>query len=133
MELTKLRNYAVATMASFLLTGQTASAAEQVIIAIPQIVAVESRAPASEPNAERRRFGGCYAALPANTVTMNGCNPSYVTFACDGSTSITKNQAKLSYDNAVLAYVLNTSVKIRMTDQINLDGVCGALNSQVAR
>ena len=132
MELTKLRNCAVATIA-LLLIGQTAVAAEQVIQAIPQIVAVESRAPASDPNAERRRFGGCYAALPADTVTMSGCNSNYVTFACDGSTSISKNQAKLSYDNAVLAYVLNTKVKIRMTDQIKLDGVCGALNSQVAR
>ena len=44
-----------------------------------------------------------------------------------------KSQAKLSYDNATLAYVLDTNVKIRITDQIKLDGFCTAINAQVAR
>jgi len=110
--------------------SQASFAAEQVINAMPQIVGVESR---EMDSGSRRKFGGCFASFPANTITLSGCNTDYVTFACDGSSSISKSQAKLSYDNATLAYVLDTNVKIRLTDQIKLDGMCTAINAQVAR
>jgi len=110
--------------------SQASFAAEQVILAMPQIVATESRAMDS---GSRNKFGGCYASFPDNTITLSGCNSRYVTFACDGSSSISKSQAKLMIDNATLAYVLDTNVKIRLTDQIKLDGMCTAINAQVAR
>lgn len=112
------------------LSGQSVYAAEQVINAIPQIVGVESR---EMDSGTRRKFGGCFASFPADTISLAGCNTEYVTFACDGSSSISKSQAKLSYDNATLAYVLDTNVKIRLTDAIKLDGMCTAINAQVAR
>ena len=119
-----------ALAASMALGGQSTQAAEQVIEAIPQIVGVESR---EMDGGSRRKFGGCFASFPSGTITVSGCNSAYVTFACDGSSSISKSQAKLSYDNATLAYVLDTNVKIRITDQIKLDGFCTAINAQVAR
>lgn len=110
--------------------ASSAFAAEEVIEVIPTLVSVENRL---EDSDTRNRFGGCLAGLPPGTVTLAGCNASFVTFACDGSGGITKSAGNTAFNNANLAFVTGQAMKARVTDQVVLDGVCLAVNAQVTR
>ena len=118
----------IGTLASVAISSQLVLAAEQVIEAVIELVSVENR---TMDGGTRYEFSGCIAKVPANTVTLNGCNTDYIMFGCDGSAGIPKAQGKTAFDAANLAFVTGLPLKARITDQVNLDGVCLAVNTQV--
>jgi len=125
-----LKSVAIVCLASALpVVSAAVSAAEQVIEEVPILVSVENR---TMEGGTRYKFTGCLAKLPANTITLNGCNTDYIMFGCDGSVGIPKAQAKTAFDAANLAFVTGLPLKARVTDQANMDGVCLAVNTQVA-
>lgn len=85
----------------------------------------------SQAEGDGLKFGGCYAKLNPNTITLNGCDDNFVSFGCDGMGGFAKSQGSAGYSTAQLAFVMNKSIKMYVTDSRIVNGTCQALNVRV--
>lgn len=85
----------------------------------------------SQAEGQGLKFGGCYAKLDPNTITLNGCDDNFVSFGCDGLGGFPKSQGSAGYSTAQLAFVMQKSVKMYVTDSRIVNGTCQALNVRV--
>ena len=78
-------------------------------------------------------WGGCAARMiPDITTTagLEGCNPNYVTFDCDGTTGVlTKSQSTVMFSNAQLSMVAGYRYYVKVDPTVMLNGVCLAVRS----
>ena len=119
--------------AAFFVTTALVSHAQtfQVFSSPPILVGAENRTIGG-----RAQFGGCYAKFAPGVITLNSCNSEYVTFGCsaDGNLAgaVTKSGGSAAFNQANLAFVMGRDLKVRIVNTAGADGMCLAINAQVA-
>jgi hypothetical protein len=72
------------------------------------------------------RYGGCMVYLNPNLPSNLNCRLDFVSLDCNGDLVNTKTHAKAMLDMAQLAFLVEKSVRIRVSDEQTINGFCTA-------
>ena len=109
-----------------------AAAASQLLQLPIKLVGVDNREVIEADGTKRLKLTGCFAALNGAPINLNGCRSDYVVFGCDGSAGISKSAGQQAYSAAQLAFAMAKPLKMRVYDNVIIDGICWAANAQVS-
>ena len=71
-------------------------------------------------------YGGCMVGVSPNMPSNLNCRLDFVSLDCDGDLVNTKTHAKSMLDMAQLAFIVEKSVRLRVSDEQTINGFCTA-------
>lgn len=72
------------------------------------------------------RYGGCMVSMNPSLPSNLNCRLDFVSLDCNGDLVNTKTHAKAMLDMAQLAFLVEKSVRIRVSDEQTINGFCTA-------